>query len=217
MGVIQSCRSLRQEFFKVQQSTSTRSSPSPPPSPVHPNGQSTMKPRRRRSTALGPSRPAAIIDWSTSYMASASSSHSHGTLEHTGEDSSTFDESDTILSRPVPVSKPVNLRFTRSQSPIATRNTVQHPHVATVDATQSHTRTPSSMRHSSLQSHHHRIIINLLPKYYIFNPSIPRFGAQIDIRKLLEHLILFFAISLALVQFSRSAYVVNELWIIRGE
>lgn len=162
------------------------------------------------------------MDWSTSYMASASSSHSHGNPQHTGEESSTFDDSpdedSSVRSRRLVEQTATPPSFSRNSSPTVSRNSGQHPPVATTDATQQnspHIRTPSSMRHWSSHGVHHKIIINLLPKYYILNPSIPRFGAQVDIRKLLEHLILFFAISVALFQFSRSPYVVDELWIVR--
>jgi hypothetical protein len=153
-------------------------------------------------------------------MASASSSHSHGTLGVTGEDSSTFDDSaddDSIHGRSLPGEhKPTGFKLTRSLSPVISRKAVEHPDVGPANTTHppTHTRSPSSMRHSS--HNHHRIIINLLPKYYIFHSLIPSFGAQIDIRKLLEHLLLFSAIILAIVQFSRSPYVVDELWIVRG-
>jgi len=151
-------------------------------------------------------------------MASASSSHSHGTLGVTGEDSSTFDDSaddDSIHGRTVPVDhKSVNLRFARSLSPTVSR-TAEHRDPGLANITASYpTRTPASMRHSS--HNHHRIIINLLPKHYIFNSTILHYGAQIDIRKLLEHSLLFSVIILAIIQFTRSPYVVDEFWIVRG-
>jgi hypothetical protein len=209
------------DFLKVQRSTSTRSSPSPPPAtPIQINGNITMtRSRRRRSTTQGSQRPT-IVDWSTSYMASASSSHSHGTVGVTGEDSSTFDDSaddDSVHGRDVHVDhQPTSFRLTRSLSPAISRTT-EHPGVCPAHATPhhpTHTRSPSSMRHSS--HNHHRIIVNLLPKYYILNPSIPRLSAQIDTRKLLEHLLLFSAIILAIVQFSRFPHVIDELWVVRG-
>jgi hypothetical protein len=154
-------------------------------------------------------------------MASASSSHGHGhghshdTLGLTTEDSSTFEDSADETAATVD-QKPAT--FTRSLSPIILRrNADSNAANGVTQENGNHARTPSSFRSSHPNPHlQHRKLINLLPKYYTLNTSIPHFSAQIDIRKLLEHLILFSAVSIALTKFTFSRNVVHEPWITRG-
>jgi hypothetical protein len=185
-----------------------------------------MTRRRRRSTALGIARPAVPgLDWSTSYMASASSSHGHdhnhgnGTPGLTTEESSTFEDSADDDEIPTVDQKPAT--FTRNLSPVISRrngdNRDSSAPNSIVHENGTHARTPSSFWLSYPNPHQqHRKLINLFPKYYTLNVSIPRFNAQIDIRKLLEHLILFSAVSIALAKFTFSRSVVHEPWITRG-
>lgn len=202
---------------------STRSSPSPPPTPAN-AGHMINHRRRRRSTLSKPPAGLAVVDWSTSYMASASSSHSHKALGLSTEDGSTLENStddDSIQSRPATV-EPKPLRFTRSISPLALRRNIDPKESIPANSAQqaSHGRgRSSSLRSSHTTGHHHhqpRKSVHLFRRYYSFNPYIPRLSAQIDTRKLLEHLILFTAVTVALAQFSVSPNVVHELWIIRG-
>jgi hypothetical protein len=164
-------------------------------------------------------------------MASASSGHSHGhghghghgTLGLTTEDSSTFEDSaddDSIRNRAATVDqKPAT--FTRSLSPVILRRNGDNRDPSAPNGVPqengNHVRTPSSFSSSHPNPHlQHRKLINLFPKYFTLNVSIPHFSAQIDIRKLLEHLILFSAVSIALAKFTFSRNVVHEPWITRG-
>lgn len=245
---------------------STRSSPSPPPTPHNnvnhnfANGKSAVsRPRRRRSTAstttTSTTRPGAnvasrpsVIDWSTSYLASASSSTSRHRHPHLGEmddGSSTFDEfadSDSILSRQSRPAKSTpsvsvaseqqvedTIQMKRAGSPIATRKSGDHTQNGTQNGsghshghghTHVHTRIPSSFRHWSSVGLRDRRIVHLLPKYYLFNTPIPHFNAKIDIRRFIEHSILFggvsFSIFKLLFQKHNEDDVVQQWWIVRG-
>ncbi|PVG04314.1 hypothetical protein CPB86DRAFT_747729 [Serendipita vermifera] len=172
------------------------------------------------------------MDWSTSYMASASSSHSHSTLSIMAEDSSTFEESadeDSVLSRDHRVdddsgyvAKENAPTTRRSVSPVVTRRSIDQKNGSSLiysaqNVISRHSRSPSAFRQIFSHSPHpvHKKMIHLLPKYYTLHTFIPRFSTQIDTRKLLEHVILFSAILTALLRYSLLPNAVSEFWIIR--
>ncbi|CAG7849583.1 Dolichol kinase sec59 [Serendipita indica DSM 11827] len=170
-----------------------------------------MSRRRRRSTVRGLSRPAVQDYWSTSYNASASSSH-HSLVT---EDSSTFDDSadddnGSLVIVNIPQKLSESPHVVRSESPVVIQESPVAPH-AVQERSATHTRSVSTIRHSH-STHVHRKQVNLLPKSFTFAPSIPSWSAQVDVRKLCEHVILFTAAAITLVKFS---LLPHEHWIVR--
>jgi len=202
-------------FFKT---LSTRSSPSPPPTA---NGRHPSQRPRRRASSAASRKPTAPLDWSTGYNASASSSRADRKLEVTSEDTSTFGESSDSDATPDTVGRP----STPSQHMISitTKRTSR-------SLSSSHRRpsspikepckiTPprSSMLHHLQHPHSQRPVqSSIFSQHYLLHFWPLPIHAFIDLRRLVEHVLLYAAVCYALFKFVVNQNTIYDSWLVKG-
>ena len=200
--------------------SSTRSSPSPPPTA---NGRHPgQRPRRRASSAAGRKPVPPPLDWSTSYNASASSSRADGNLEVNSEDTSTFGESsdsdatpDNVGQPPTPSQRTFSFTAKRaSHSPSSTRRTPSSPVKEPCKITPPRS---SSMLHPLQHPHPQRPVqSSVLSQHYLLHFWPLPIHAFIDLRRLVEHVLMYAAVCYALFKFVVNKTLVYEPWLVKG-